>query len=61
MIYKMNLLQGIIRLDTKNSIVAILGFNKRVYPCDKYKTNKIVDILCFNSTKIYCNNTSGIN
>ena len=52
---KMEVLQGVIKFDVENSVASLLGFDKQIYSRGKYTTNKIIDIMGFNTINIHCN------
>ena len=56
---KMEVLQGVVNFDVENSLASLLGFDKQIYSRGKYTTNKIIDIMGFNTINIYCNIISG--
>ena len=56
---KMEVKQGVINLDVENSVSSLLGFDKQIYSRGKYNTNKIIDIMGFNTNNIHCNIISG--
>ena len=56
----MEVKQGAINFDIENSIAPLLGFRKIVYKKGKYTSQKIVDIMGFNTINIHCNVISGV-
>ena len=56
----MEVKQGAINFDIKNSIAPLLGFRKIVYKKGKYTSQKIVDIMGFSTINIHCNVISGV-
>ena len=50
----MEVLHGVINFDVENSLASLLGFDKQIYSKGKYTTNKIVDIMGFNTINIHC-------
>ena len=52
---KVEVLQGDINFDVENSVASLLGFDKQIYSRSKYTTNKIIDIMGFNTINIHCN------
>ena len=52
---KIEVLHGFINFDVENSIASLLGCDKQIYSKGKYTTNKIVDIMGFNTINIHCN------
>ena len=56
----MEIKQGAISFDIENSIASLLGLRKIVYKKGKYKSQKIVDIICFSTINIHCNVISGV-
>ena len=55
----MEIKQGAISFDIENSIASLLGIRKRVYKKGKYKSQKIIDIMGFNTINTHCNIISG--
>ena len=55
----MEVLQGVINFSVENSVASLLGFDKQIYSRGKYTTNKIIDIMGFNTIYIHCNIKSG--
>ena len=45
---KLNVIQGVLRLDLDNSIGSLQGFNEQLYQFDKYTANSIADVMGFN-------------
>ena len=56
---RMVVLQGVIISDVENSVASLLGFDKQISSRGKYTTNKIIDIMGFNTINIHCNIISG--
>ena len=56
----MEVKQGAINFDIKNSIAPLLGFRKIVYEQGKYTSQQIVDIMGFSTINILCNVISGV-
>ena len=56
----MEIKQGALSFDIENSIASLLGFRKTFYKKDKYKSQKIIDIMGFNDINIHCNVISGV-
>ena len=56
----MEINQGAINFDIKNSTAPLLGFRKVVYKKGKYTFQKIVDIMGFRTINIHCNVISGV-
>ena len=56
---KTEVLQGVINFNVENSVASLLGFGKQIYSRGKYTTNKIIDIMGFNTINIHCNIISG--
>ena len=52
---RMEIEQGALSFDVENSIASLLGFTKVVYKKGKYTSQKIVDIMDFNTINIHCN------
>ena len=50
----MEIKQGAISFDVENSIASLLGFRKAIYKQGKYTSQKIVDIMGFNTINIHC-------
>ena len=42
-------------LIVKNLVASLLGFDEQIYSRGKYTTNKIIDIMGFNTINIHCN------
>ena len=57
--WKMEIKQGALRFDVENSIGSLLGFRKILYRAATYTSQKIVDIMGFNTINIHCNIISG--
>ena len=55
----MEIKQGAISFDVEKSIASSLEFRKAVYKQGKYTSQKIVDIMGFNTINIHCNIISG--
>ena len=55
----MEIKEGAISFDIENSIASLLGYRKIVYKKGEYKSQKIIDIMCFNNINIHCNIISG--
>ena len=55
----MEIKQGALSFEIKNSIASFLGFRERVYKKGKYESQKIIDIMGFNNINIHCNIISG--
>ena len=55
----MEIKQGALSFDIENSIASLLGFRKVVYEKEKYKSQKIINIMGFNSINIHCIIISG--
>ena len=55
----MEIKHGAISFDIENSIASLLGIRKRAYKKGKYKSQKIIDIMGFNTINIHCNIISG--
>ena len=51
----MEIKQGAINIDIESSINPLLGFGTIVYKNGKYTSQKIVDIMGFNTINIHCN------
>ena len=47
--------QGVINFDVENSAASLLKFDKQMFSRGKYTTNKIIDIMDFNTIIIHCN------
>ena len=58
--YLVEIKQGAISFDVKNSIVSLLGLRKAIYKQGKYSSQKIVDIMNFSTINIHCNVISGV-
>ena len=56
---KMEVKHGVINFDVENSVASLLGFDKQIYSRGKYTTNKIIDLMGFNTINIHCNIISG--
>ena len=56
---KMELKQGALSIDVEISIGSSLGFRKVLYRAGTYTSQKIVDIMGFNTINIHCNIISG--
>ena len=56
----MEVKQGAINFDIKNSTAPLLGFRKIVYEQGKYTSQKIVDIMGFSTINIHYNVISGV-
>ena len=56
---KLEVLQGVINFNGENSVASLLGFDEQKYSRGKYTTNKIVDIMGFNTINTHCNIISG--
>ena len=56
---KMEIKQGALSFDVENSIGSLLGFRKVLYRAGTYTSQKIVDIMGFNTINIHCNIISG--
>ena len=56
---KMEIKQGVLSFDVENSIGSLLGFRKVLYRAGTYTSQKIVDIMGFNTINIHCNIISG--
>ena len=56
----MEIKQGAINSDIKNSVAPLLGFKKIVYEQGKYTSQKIVDTMGFVNINIHCNVISGV-
>ena len=52
---KMEVLQDVNNFDVENSVASLLGFDKQIYSRGKYTTNRIIDIMGFNTINIHCN------
>ena len=50
----------LINFDIENSTAPLLGIRKIVYEQDKYTSQKVIDIMGFNTIKIHCNVISGV-
>ena len=46
---KMKVLQAVINFNVENSVASLLGFDKHIYSRVYYTTNKIIDIMGFNT------------
>ena len=55
----MEVLQGVINFNVQNLVASLLGFDEQIYSRGKYTTNKIIDIMGFNTINIHCNIISG--
>ena len=56
---KMEVLQGVINFNVENSVASLLGFDKQIYSKGEYTTNKIIELMRFNTINIHCNIISG--
>ena len=55
----MEIKQEALSFDVENSIGSLLGFRKVLYRAGTYTSQKIVDIMGFNTVNIHCNIISG--
>ena len=51
--------KGALGFDIENSLASLLGFKKIIYKKGRYKSQKIIDIMGFNTNNIHCNVISG--
>ena len=56
---KMEIKQGVLSFDAENSIGSLLGFRKVLYRAGTYTSQKVVDIMGFNTIIIHCSIISG--
>ena len=56
---KMEIKQGVLSFDVENSMRSLLGFRKVLYRAGTYTSQKIVDIMGFNTINFHCNIISG--
>ena len=52
--YLIEINQGALNFDIKNSIAPLLGFRKIVYKQGKYKSQKTIAIMGFSNINIHC-------
>ena len=50
---KMKVLQAVINFIVENSVASLLGFDKQIYSRGSYTTNKIIDIMGFNTINVF--------
>ena len=55
----MEIKQGALSFDIESSLALLLRFRKIIYKKGRYKSQKIIDIMCFNNINIHSNIISG--
>ena len=55
----MEIKHGALSFDIENSLASLLGFRKVIYKKERYKSQKIIDIMGFSTINIHCNVISG--
>ena len=58
--WTMEIKQGALSFDVKNSTASFLGFRKKLYKPGKYTSQKFIDIISFSTINIHCNVISGV-
>ena len=60
MICKLEVKEGALSFDVENSLAALLGFRKIIYKPGKNTSQKIIDIMGFDTINVHCSVISGV-